>query len=303
MHWRRAFTLIKDTFSRWSDNGGSLLGAALAFYTILSVAPLLLLVLAIVGAVLGEDAASGELYRELSRMMDGRAAHGVANLVKALRESHAGATLMGTLLLVWSGTRVFSQLQSALDQLWHIRTEVKDIKLSVVSTLYKQLIAVALVLLVGGLIIASVILSSLAALLKGALGSALPGSALVWGVANVGLTVSLLSCLFATIYRYLPDGAVGWRDAWVGACVTSALFVVAEYPLTYYLGRQGVETAWGAAGSLVVFLLWVYYSAQVFFLGAQFTVVYAEAHGRGVRPDPSAFLVREEPVAPARLAG
>ncbi|HET6346166.1 MAG TPA: YihY/virulence factor BrkB family protein [Myxococcota bacterium] len=303
MHWRRGFTLIRDTFYRWSDNGGSLLGAALAFYTILSVAPLLLLVLAIVGAVLGEDAASGELYRELSRMMDGRAAHWVSNLVTALRESHAGATVMGTLVLVWSGTRVFSQLQSALDQLWRIRTEVKDIKLSIVSTLYKQLIAVGLVLLVGGLIIASVILSSLAALLKGALGEALPGSALVWGLANVGLTVSLLSCLFATIYRYLPDGAVGWRDAWVGACVTAVLFAVAEYPLTYYLGRQGVETAWGAAGSLVVFLLWVYYSAQVFFLGAQFTVVYAEAHGRGVQPDPSAFLVREEPVAPARLAG
>jgi membrane protein len=303
MRWKRVFGLAKDTFYQWQDNGGSLLGAALAFYTILSVAPMLLLVLAVVGAVVGEDAASGELFRELRGVMDARAAHWLADLVKTLRQSHGGATLMGTVVLVWTGTRVFSQLQSALDQLWHIRTEVKDIKVSLLTTLYKQLLAVALVLLVGGLITAFIILSSVAAVLKGALGAALPGSGLVWGLTNICLTVTLLSCLFATIYRYLPDGVVSWRDARVGGLVTALLFVLAEYPLTYYLGTQGVDTAYGAAGSLVVFLLWVYYSAQVFFLGAQFTVVYAAANGRSVQPDATAFLIKEEPVEPARLAG
>jgi len=138
------------------------------------------------------------------------------------------------------------------------------------------------------------VLSTLAAALRGALGESLPGSHLAWSTLTVSLSVSLLGVLFTLLYRLLPDARVSWKDAAVGAAVTALVFCASEYPLSYYLGSQGIDSAFGAAGSVVTFLLWVYYCAQVFFLGAQFTAVWAEHRGQGIRPIEGARLIREE---------
>lgn len=285
---RKFYQLGSDTLAAFSDNGGSLLGAALAFYTLLSVAPMMLIILSVVGWVLGEEAAAQALGHPSADWVDPRVISWVEDLVVHLQNSEGGrsATLAGSLFLLWSGTRLFAQLQGALNQLWRIRPAVTNFKVSLLSHVYRQLIAVAGVIVLGGLFIAAIVLSSAATLVKSIWGAQLPGSETLWALCTVAATVALMTCLFTFIYRFLPDGTVRLTDAWVGGTVTALLFTVVEYPLTVYLARQGVESVYGAAASIVAFLVWVYYSAQIFFLGAQFTLVYAEARGHRLVASP-----------------
>ncbi|RYF11311.1 MAG: YihY/virulence factor BrkB family protein, partial [Deltaproteobacteria bacterium] len=240
----------------------------------------------LVGWVLGEDAAQHALHHTHTQWVDPRALAWIEDLVVHLQNNQGGrgATLAGTLFLLWSGTRLFAQLRGALNQLWRVRPAATNLKVSLLTHVYKQLLAVAGVLVLGGLLIAAILLSSAATVLKSLLGAELPGSQALWGLTTVGITVAFMACLFTFIYRCMPDGTVRLRDAWVGGTVTALLFTTVEYPLSIYLARQGVDTAYGAAASLVAFLVWVYYSAQIFFVGAQFTVVYAETAGRGIQP-------------------
>lgn len=295
---KKAWELTKDTFVRFSDNGGSLLGAAIAFYTLLSIAPLLLVVLAVAGWVLGEEAARGQLVDQLSLYIGKDTAQMVSNLVQTLHDTQMGtnATLIGTVLVLWTAARLFGQLQDALNQLWHVRTEFKGLRISVLTLAYKKLVSFLLVLTVGAMFIAFIIATTVASALKGFLGDQLPGSYLLWSAAPTSIGLVLIGVLVTLLYRFLPDATVAWRDAAAGAAVTAVLFAIAEFPLSYYLAHQGVETAYGAAGSLVLLLLWVYYSAQIFFLGAQFTILVAEKGGRRLQPDATAILVEEVPV-------
>lgn len=295
MALRKVYHLGSDTLASFSDNGGSLLGAALAFYTVLSVAPMMLIILSLVGWVLGEEAAAQALSHPSADWIDPRAIAWTEDLVAHLQNSEGGrsATLAGSLFLLWSGTRLFAQLQGALNQLWRIRPPVSTFKVSLLSHIYRQLLASAAVLVLGGLFIAAIVLSSAATLIKSTLGTQLPGSEGLWAICTVAATVCLMTSLFTFIYRCLPDDTVRLGDAFVGGTVTALLFTVVEYPLTVYLARQGVDTAYGAAASLVAFLVWVYYSAQIFFVGAQFTVVYAAAHGRGLEGGSEAMARKE----------
>lgn len=296
---RNAWRLGRQTVTQYFDNGGPLLGAALAFWAILSVAPLVLIVLSTIRWVLGDAAAGQDLPGQLSVTMEPHAADWVESLVDNMRRSEAGpgAGVVGSLLLLWSASRLFRQMQEALNQLWRIRRDAAGVRANVVTTVQRFASAMAMVFILGGTLVLAIVLSSLAAAVRGALGEALPGSHLAWSTLTLGLSVSLLGGLFAAVYRLLPDARVAWRDAAVGAGVTAVVFCASNYPLSYYLGSQGIDTVFGAAGSLVTFLLWVYYCAQLFFLGAQFTVVYAQAQGRGIRPMEGARQVREELVA------
>jgi membrane protein len=286
MRPRNIYGLLRQTILQFLDNGGPLLGAALAFYAILSVAPLVLIVLATIRWVLGDSATHSDLPGQLSVAIDPAAASWVEALVDNMRRSEAGpgAGAIGSLLLLWSATRLFRQMQDALNQLWRIRRDSVSVRESVVTSVQRLAAAVAMVFAVGGTLAVAIVLSSAAAAVRGALGEALPGSHLAYSALTLSLSVSCLGLLFATVYRVLPDAAVSWRDAGVGAGFTAILFCASNYPLSYYLGSQGIESVFGAAGSLVTFLLWVYYAAQLFFLGAQFTAVYADAAGRGVHP-------------------
>jgi membrane protein len=294
---RNAWRLGRQTVTRYLDHGGPLLGAALAFWAILSVAPLMLIVLSIIRWVLGDAAVQADLPGQLSVNVEPHAADWVESLVHNLQRSEAGpgAGLIGTLLLLWSASRLFRQMQDALNHLWRIRRDASSVKENVVTTLQRSGSALAMVFILGGTLILAIVLSTLAAALRGALGESLPGSHLAWSTLTVSLSVSLLGVLFTLLYRLLPDARVSWKDAAVGAAVTALVFCASEYPLSYYLGSQGIDSAFGAAGSVVTFLLWVYYCAQVFFLGAQFTAVWAESRGRGIRPIEGARLIREAP--------
>jgi membrane protein len=299
MFVRNAWRLGRQTVNQYLDHGGPLLGAALAFWTILSVAPLMLIVLSIIRWVLGDAATQNDLPGQLSVAVEPHAADWVEQIVHNLQRSEAGpgAGIIGTLLLLWSASRLFRQMQDALNQLWRIRRESASVKENVVTSVQRASAAMAMVFILGGTLVLAIVLSTLAAALRGALGESLPGSHFAWSTLTVGVSMSLLSALFTVLYRLLPDARVAWKDCAVGACVTALIFCASEYPLSYYLGSQGIDSAFGAAGSLVTFLLWVYYCAQVFFLGAQFTAVYAESRGRGIRPMEGARVVREEAIA------
>lgn len=295
---RNAWRLGRQTINKFLDHGGPLLGAALAFWAILSVAPLMLVVLSIIRYVLGDAATQNDLPGQLSVAVEPHAADWVESLVNNLQRSEAGpgAGVIGSLLLVWSASRLFQQMQDALNQLWCIRRDATSVKQNVLTTLQRFGSAMAMVFILGGMLVVAITLSTLAAGLRGAMGETLPGSHLMWSTFTVGLSISLLGALFTLVYRLLPDAHVSWGDAAIGASVTALIFCATEYPLSYYLGSQGIDSAFGAAGSLVTFLLWVYYCAQVFFLGAQFTAVWAESRGRGIRPCEGARLVQEGPM-------
>lgn len=284
--------VLQRTIGLYLANGGPLLGAAVAFYAILSIGPLLLVLLATVQWAVGDLATGHDLAADLAVVVQPQAAAWVGRLVEQLQQSQ-GATSTGvfsSLILLWSGTRLFAQVQTALHQLWQVRIDPKTVGRNILETVRAQFLAVSMVFLLGALLVASLLLSSLAALLKGALGPALAGSEMLWSTATFGLSMATLSGLFALLYRVLPRATVDWRDAATGAALTAACFTASEVPLSYYLGTQGVPSFFGAAGSFVMFLLWVYYAAQIFFLGAQFTLVWAQAHGRHIRLPPQASL-------------
>ena len=304
MRWRKLYEIGRDTVFRFLDNGGPLLSAALAFYSLISAAPVVLTAIFMAGLVFGEDAAAGTLQEQLSHWIGRDSAQTVGKVVTTLREAQTGthATLIGAGLILFTASRLFGQLQDALNQLWRVRTEFKDIKVGVVITLYKKLIALALVLTLGAGFTIFLLFMAVAASVKGLLGSALPGAEWMWQMLPVLCTTALVMAMFTMIYRWVPNARVAWRDAAVGAAVAAVLFTGAEWPMSYYLTHGAVSSALGAAGSFIVFPFWVYYSAQIFFIGAQLCRVLADSAGRLPQPDEMAVIIKEIPVEPGESA-
>ena len=298
MRWRKLYEIGRDTVFRFLDNGGPLLSAALAFYSLISAAPVVLTAIFMAGLVFGEDAAAGTLQEQLSHYIGLESAQTVGKVVTALREAQTGthATLIGAGLILFTASRLFSQLQDALNQLWRVRTEFKNIKAGVIITVYKKLIALALVLTIGAGLTTFLLIMAVASTAKGLLGTALPGAEWLYQSVPVVCTTLLITAMFTMIYRWVPNARVAWRDAAVGAAVAAVLFTMAEWPLSYYLTHGAVGSALGAAGSFIVFPFWVYYSAQIFFIGAQLCRVLADDAGRQPRPDDMAVIIKEIPV-------
>lgn len=291
--------LIRQTISAFSANGGPLLAAGLSFYALLSIGPLLLVVLAVASFVLERAMhnSSTDLYGHITGLMEPDAARIATSLLEGLKGSQQNteAGFLGTALLLWSATRLLRQLQDALHQLWNVRLTDVSVGRTVWATVRQQAQVVAMLLIIGALVVVSVVSGSASAVLRGALGSVLPGSELWWSAVTVGGTIGSLTLLFALLLRILPAVTVAWRDAFVGAFVTAIMFAALQYPLSYYLGSQGVPGLFGATGSLVMFLLWVYWAAQVFFLGAQFTLVWTYAQRRRLRPSQDGAFRAEPP--------
>lgn len=298
MQWKKVPGLAKETFVHFYDNGGTLLSASLAFYSILSVAPLGLVAVSVAGLLFGEEAATGELSDTLTRYVGSEVATTIGAFIQTVSDKTASknASILGFALLIFGASRVFSEIENAINQLWQVRTEFGNIRSGVLTTVYKKLVAFALVFMLGGVLSVFIIMGTAIAVLRRNVGDILPGSDLLWALSVRGGTVALISMIFAMLYRWLPDATVAWRDAFVGSTCAAVIFTVAEWPLNFYLSHQGMESSYGAVGAFVVFLLWVYYSAQIFFLGAQLTRVYADQAGRGIRADRSATLVRDAPL-------
>ena len=276
---RNGWELLRQTAQSWLDNDAPSMGAALAYYTLFSLAPLMLIVVSVGGMVFGADAARGEVQAQLASLMGAGGARAVQDLLVSVREPAQGslATGIGLALLVLGATSVFAELQNALDRIWHAEASWHaGAWLTLVRT---RLLAMGLILAIGFLLLVSLLFSAALALLGRWIG---PDSGAWYALAalcNALVAFALLTALFALIYKLIPRVRVQWEDVWTGALFTATLFSFGRYLIGLYIGRSGIVSGFGAAGSLVVILLWVYYSAQIFLIGAQFTWVYANRFG------------------------
>jgi membrane protein len=266
-----AWRLLQTTASRWNAHNAPRLGAALAYYTVLSMAPLLVLVVAIAGFVFGEQAARGEIVYQVKSLVGLNVARVIEELLKDAHHPASGiaATVAGAIALVIGSSAVFGELRDALNLIWDYSIPMG---LGIKGLLRFRLFAFAIVMVVGFLLLVSLVVSAALAFLA----SYLKGHMALPGFVEPLISLCVITLLFALIYKYIPDIRVQWRDVWLGAAFTAAAFTAGKVVIGLYLGKAGVGSSYGAAGSLVVLLVWVYYSSQIFFFGAEFTKVYSE---------------------------
>jgi membrane protein len=262
------------TVTEWFGHRASSKGAALAFYTMFSIAPILVLVIAIAGAFYGEQAAQGELFGQLRGLVGPQGAEALQAVLAGARNHEQGklATLVAGALLLFGATTVFAELKASLDEIWQLPPLTQG---TVWDTVRTRLLSFGMVLVLGFLLMVSLVVSAALALLEKYWNGLWSNAALALSVINRMIGFLVIAAMFGVIYKLLPRIALSWRDVIIGALGTAALFTLGKYAIGAYIGNSGVANSFGAAGSLIALLLWVYYSAQIFFLGAEFARQYA----------------------------
>lgn len=281
--------LFKAAFDKWRADKAPRLAAALAYYTLFSIAPLLVIAIAVAGLLFGEEMARSQVLVSLQELIGPRAAGALQTVIENTAQPRSGviATLAGVITLWFGASGVFHQLKEALNTIWGVRPKPGR---GLWGMLKARLESLLMVLGIGLLLVLSLIVSTVLAALVEFLSHWLPGSVSLWQAVDLLSTLLIVTVLFAVIYKILPDVKIAWSDVWIGAAVTAVLFALGRYLIGLYLSRVGVASLYGAAGSLVVILLWVYYSAQILLFGAEFTYVFATRYGSRVVPDEDAVL-------------
>jgi membrane protein len=276
---KHLFVLCRKAVSAWIDDFAPSMGASISYYTVFSLAPLLVIVIAIAGAIFGRDAVQGEVVAQLQGLIGRDGALAVEGLIKSAAEPSKGLVAGGIsiVVLIIGATTVFAELQSALDRIWHVPEADKPS--GIWAVLRARVLSFGLILGLVFLLMVSLLVSAGVAAFGGWAGGLMPGWELLLQVLNVLISMAITTVLFAMIFKFMPTADVAWRDVGVGAVVTAVLFEVGKMLIGLYIGKSGVAESFAAAGSLVVLLAWVYYAAQIFLLGAEFTKVYAEDHG------------------------
>ena len=289
------FALVKHTATEWIDQGLSRMGAALAFYTLFAIAPLFIIVLAIAGLWFGEAAARRELFSQVSGLVGSEGGDAIQALISAANRPKTGAwaTVIAVVTLFVGATGVFVQLQDALNSIWGVRRAPGR---GLRNFIKDRLLSFALIVGIGFLLLVSLVLSAGLSALGKYMGGLLPVQETLWQGINFVVSFGVITLLFAMIFKLLPDVKIAWRDVWIGAMLTALLFNLGKFLLGLYLGRSSVTSAYGAAGSLVIVLLWVYYSAQILFFGAKFTQLYASQYSSHLEPAPGTGTVLLEEV-------
>ncbi len=273
-----ATTLAKETVTRWTEDKASALAAALAYYSLFSLAPLVLIAVAVAGLVFGHQAAEGQLYTQLAGLIGDAGGKAVQSIVANMHQQGGGvvATIIGIATLLFGASGVFVQLQDSMNIIWKAKPPTTN---GIVEFLRVRLVSFSMVLGIGFLLLVSLVLSAFLAAVGDYLGMFLPGGAAVGQALNATVSLVVVTALFAMIYKLLPDTPVAWKDVWVGALLTSFLFTLGKFAIGFYLGKASVASSYGAAGSVVILLVWVYYSSLILYFGAEFTHVYSMRHG------------------------
>jgi membrane protein len=287
-----AWATIKETGSDWVDDNASRLAAALAYYTLLSLAPLMVIIIGVTGLVLGPEAARGQVAGELGSLVGGEAAKGLETVVASARSPSSGVigTIVGVVTLFIGASGVFGELQSALNTIWEVAPKPNR---GILGQLKDRFLSFTMVLGVAFLLLVSLVLSTVLSTLGGFFAHTLPGGETLWHAVNFVFSFAMVTALFALIFKYVPDAKIQWRDVWVGATMTAFLFTLGKLALGLYLGKAAVGSSYGAAGSLIVLVVWVYYAAQILFLGAEFTQVQARRRGAEIEPSENAVRASE----------
>ncbi|MFN8498322.1 MAG: YihY/virulence factor BrkB family protein [Anaerolineae bacterium] len=290
----KIFGLLKDTFSEFSEDKAPRLGASLAYYTVFSLAPLLVIAIGIAGVVFGAQAAQGQIMNAIGGLVGEQGAEGIQAMVAGASRQPSGgiiATIIGLVALLFGASGVFGALQDSLNTMWEVQPKPGR---GILGMIKDRFFSFSMVLGTGFLLLVSLIISAGLSAVGAWLGNALPGGEALWQVINFIVSLAVITVIFALLFKYIPDAKIAWRDVWVGAFITALLFTIGKFAIGLYLGHSAFGSSYGAAGSLLVLLLWVYYSAQILFFGAEFTQVYANQYGSHVAPEPGAVPLTEE---------
>lgn len=285
MRVKAVWPFVKEVFTKFADDKAPKLGASLAFYTIFSLSPLLVVAISIAGIMFGAEAARGEIVTQIQELIGKDGAEVIQTALKNTGDPESGiiALIISSVTLIIGSTIVFVELQDSLDMVWKVKPKPGR---SLIKGLIKdRLISFSMVMGVGFLLLVSLVISAVISALQKYINEYIVNIPIsLIEIANIIISFLVILLLFAMIFKYLPDVHIGWNDVWLGAAVTAGLFVLGKYLIGLYLGQSTTASTYGAAGSFVVLLLWVYYSAQILFLGAEFTQVYANKFGSGIRP-------------------
>ena len=276
---RDVFQLIKEAALAWNNDSAASMGAAIAYYTIFSIAPLLIIAIAIAGFFFGVEAAQGHIFGQARGLVGEEGALALQGLVESASKPAEGvlATVIGLVIMVFGATGVFAELQGAMDRIWQVPAAKQQ--WSLWSMIRRRLLTFGMVLGVAFLLLASLVISALISALETLWNPYVGVTGIILQILNFVVSFLIVAGLFALIFKLLPRVAVAWGDVIIGAAATALLFNIGKLLIGLYIGKSGVVSGFGAAGSLVALLLWIYYSAQVFLLGAEFTWVYAKRYG------------------------
>ena len=284
------FRLIKEAFKEYQADKVSTLAASLAYYTVFSLAPLLIIAIAITGAVFGEEAARGEIVGQIQGLVGNEGAKIIETAIENANRPDVSsiASIFSIIALLFGASGVFAQLQEALNNVWEVTAKPKQ---GIMGFIRKRILSFSAVLGVGFLLLVSLIFSAGLSALNHYVSGLIPGLEILWQILNFVISFGIVTLLFALIYKFLPDVKIQWKDVWIGAIITSLLFGIGKDILGVYLGRGTFGSTYGAAGSLVILLAWVYYSAQILLFGAELTEVYSRRFGSQIVPDKHAMFL------------
>ncbi|MEH2067952.1 MAG: YihY/virulence factor BrkB family protein [Nostoc sp.] len=287
MNLQAIWQLFQETFQEWSEDKASRLAAALAYYTIFSIAPLLIIVIAIAGAAFGEEAARGQIVGQIQGLVGKSGAEFIQTAINNANKPQTGAiaSIISVVVLLLGATGLFTELQDSLNTIWEVKPKPGQ---GVTNIIRLRFLSFAMIIGIGFLLLVSLVISTGLAALSTYFSNLIPGVDFLWKILNFLISFAITTFLFGLIFKVLPDVKIAWSDVLIGAILTSFLFSIGRFLLGQYLGNGSFGSAYGAAGSLVIILAWVNYAAQILFFGAEFTQVYARRHGSGITPTKNA---------------
>ncbi len=297
----KVIRLLKTTFDHWMEDNALRLSAALSYYSIFSIAPLLVIAISVAGLVLGDEAVRGQIKPLMQAYVGPQAAEAVQSMIQSASKPSDGwlGAIIGFVTLLLGASGVFAQLKDALNTIWEVKVESAG---GVWGFIRGRLLNFGMVLIIGFLLLTSLLLSTAVAALNGYLQNLIGVPAFLGVIFGFAISFSVVTILFAFIFKVLPDVKIEWRHVWIGAVVTALLFEIGKFGLSFYLGRESTASSFGAAGSVVLLLLWVYYASCIMLFGAEFTQVYARETGQAIEPGPGAVPVTAEARAQQGIA-
>ena len=285
------WVLLAETFNQWLEDKAQRLGAALAYYAAFSIAPLLILLVAVADYFYKADSLD-RVQAQIALMAGHNAAEAIVATIRGINNTGDGVapTILSFITLLIGATGMFGQLQDAMNTIWEVTPKPRAFWSDILRT---RLLSFSMVLAICFLLLVSLVLSAFLAAISKYFQGLMPYTASIWPLVDFGFSFAVTTVLFAAIFKILPDVHIAWRDVWLGAAATAALFAIGKIGIGLYLGRSSFTSAYGAAGSLLVLLVWVYYSSQILFFGAEFTRVYAQHFERRLRPARGAIFLSE----------
>lgn len=292
---RQIWSVLKKAGTEFIEDNGMKLSASLSYYTLFSLGPILIIIISLAGVYWGRDAVEGRIYDEINGLVGNAAALQIQDIIKNIEKSRLGASgaVIGFIVLLVGATGVFTEIQDSINYIWSIRSKPKK---GLLKLLINRLISFSLIVSVGFLLMVSLILNALLDLLHDRLAIYFNDvSVYLFQGLNFMLIYVVIACLFAIIFKVLPDASIRWRDAFVGAAFTAVLFLIGKSLISVYVTNSSIGVTYGTAASIVILLLWIYYTSIILYYGAEFTKVYTVNYGGGIKPDKTAvFIIKQE---------